>query len=196
VACHIPPLRNRPFVIAPGHCCCAAPMAAAGVTSAPATALAAGHGSVSAGHTLSYMSGFGNEHSSEALPGALPVGQNSPQKVRRCAAFALRAAGDASAQRTRRTRQAPRESNRATRCTKAWLSCTCASWRFVHDVMGVSAWFVSCCSGVAPGRCATMSNAGGEGTRHAVHQGVARCWMRASCASGRCSCWACTCALC
>lgn len=28
-----------------------------------------------------YLSGFGNQFSSEALPGALPVGQNSPQKV-------------------------------------------------------------------------------------------------------------------
>src|ERR1700709_1793477 len=27
-----------------------------------------------------YLSGFGNEFASEALPGALPVGQNSPQK--------------------------------------------------------------------------------------------------------------------
>jgi homogentisate 1,2-dioxygenase len=31
--------------------------------------------------TRAYLSGFGNEHSSEALPGALPIGQNSPQKV-------------------------------------------------------------------------------------------------------------------
>lgn len=30
---------------------------------------------------LSYLSGFGNEHESEALPGALPQGQFSPQKV-------------------------------------------------------------------------------------------------------------------
>ena len=30
--------------------------------------------------TLTYQRGFGNEFSSEALPGALPVGQNSPQK--------------------------------------------------------------------------------------------------------------------
>ncbi|MNC51345.1 Homogentisate 1,2-dioxygenase [compost metagenome] len=30
---------------------------------------------------LHYLSGFGNEFASEALPGALPVGQNSPQKV-------------------------------------------------------------------------------------------------------------------
>lgn len=30
--------------------------------------------------TLEYQSGFGNEFCSEALPGALPVGQNSPQK--------------------------------------------------------------------------------------------------------------------
>ena len=29
---------------------------------------------------LDYSSGFGNEHSSEALPGALPIGQFSPQK--------------------------------------------------------------------------------------------------------------------
>src|SRR2546422_2701538 len=27
-----------------------------------------------------YMSGFGNEFATEALPGALPVGQNSPQR--------------------------------------------------------------------------------------------------------------------
>lgn len=31
--------------------------------------------------TRRYMSGFGNHFSSEALPGALPLGQNSPQKV-------------------------------------------------------------------------------------------------------------------
>ena len=31
--------------------------------------------------TLAYLTGFGNEHSSEALQGALPIGQNSPQKV-------------------------------------------------------------------------------------------------------------------
>ncbi|KAJ3016604.1 Homogentisate 1,2-dioxygenase [Thoreauomyces humboldtii] len=28
-----------------------------------------------------YQQGFGNSHASEALPGALPIGQNSPQKV-------------------------------------------------------------------------------------------------------------------
>jgi homogentisate 1,2-dioxygenase len=28
----------------------------------------------------SYLSGFGNQHSSEALPGALPLGRNSPQR--------------------------------------------------------------------------------------------------------------------
>ena len=31
--------------------------------------------------TTDYQSGFGNEFASEALPGALPKGQNSPQKV-------------------------------------------------------------------------------------------------------------------
>lgn len=30
---------------------------------------------------LEYLGGFGNEHSSEAVPGALPVGRNSPQRA-------------------------------------------------------------------------------------------------------------------
>ena len=30
--------------------------------------------------TLKYMSGFGNGFETEALPGALPIGRNSPQK--------------------------------------------------------------------------------------------------------------------
>src|SRR5215207_1218641 len=30
---------------------------------------------------LTYQGGFGNEFATEALPGALPVGQNSPQRV-------------------------------------------------------------------------------------------------------------------
>ena len=29
---------------------------------------------------LAYLSGFGNEHATEAVPGALPIGQNSPQR--------------------------------------------------------------------------------------------------------------------
>src|SRR4051812_38458084 len=35
----------------------------------------------SVGATLKYLSGFGSHHESEAIPGALPVGRNSPQKV-------------------------------------------------------------------------------------------------------------------
>jgi homogentisate 1,2-dioxygenase len=31
--------------------------------------------------TLRYLAGFGSHHETEAVPGALPVGQNSPQKV-------------------------------------------------------------------------------------------------------------------
>ncbi|WP_448213462.1 homogentisate 1,2-dioxygenase [Colwellia sp. MEBiC06753] len=31
---------------------------------------------------LTYLTGFGNEHETEALPGALPIGQFSPQKVK------------------------------------------------------------------------------------------------------------------
>jgi homogentisate 1,2-dioxygenase len=34
-----------------------------------------------AARDLAYQSGFGNEFATEALPGALPVGQNSPQRV-------------------------------------------------------------------------------------------------------------------
>ncbi|GAA2438402.1 homogentisate 1,2-dioxygenase [Streptomyces macrosporus] len=30
---------------------------------------------------LTYSAGFGNEHSAEAIPGALPIGRNSPQRV-------------------------------------------------------------------------------------------------------------------
>ncbi|MGW1766215.1 homogentisate 1,2-dioxygenase [Streptomyces sp. NPDC002073] len=30
---------------------------------------------------LEYLTGFGNEHSSEAVPGALPIGRNSPQQA-------------------------------------------------------------------------------------------------------------------
>ncbi|UWE09170.1 homogentisate 1,2-dioxygenase [Actinacidiphila bryophytorum] len=33
------------------------------------------------GKDLDYMAGFGNEHSTEAVPGALPVGRNSPQRA-------------------------------------------------------------------------------------------------------------------
>ena len=30
---------------------------------------------------LAYQSGFGNEFATEAIPGALPVGQNAPQRA-------------------------------------------------------------------------------------------------------------------
>ncbi|MFI1307799.1 homogentisate 1,2-dioxygenase [Streptomyces sioyaensis] len=34
-----------------------------------------------AAEALAYTTGFGNEHSSEAVPGALPIGRNSPQRA-------------------------------------------------------------------------------------------------------------------
>ncbi|AWK07908.1 homogentisate 1,2-dioxygenase [Streptomyces spongiicola] len=34
-----------------------------------------------AAERLEYLSGFGNEHASEAVPGALPLGRNSPQRA-------------------------------------------------------------------------------------------------------------------
>ena len=57
-------------------------MRSAGHT-AQQSAAAAGaphHHDVVAGRRLEYLSGFGAEHASEALPGALPVGQNAPQR--------------------------------------------------------------------------------------------------------------------
>jgi homogentisate 1,2-dioxygenase len=45
-----------------------------------ATGLAT-HGDAATAATPSYQGGFGNEFATEALPGALPVGQNSPQKA-------------------------------------------------------------------------------------------------------------------
>ena len=47
-------------------------------TNAPTSGLTQ---STSAGTTTGYMSGFGNDFETEALPGALPQGMNSPQKV-------------------------------------------------------------------------------------------------------------------
>ena len=32
---------------------------------------------------VSYQSGFGNQFQSEAVPGALPIGRNSPQRDRK-----------------------------------------------------------------------------------------------------------------
>src|SRR5207237_720858 len=40
-----------------------------------------GEDTPAAGRDLQYQSGFGNEFATEALPGALPVGQNSPQRA-------------------------------------------------------------------------------------------------------------------
>jgi homogentisate 1,2-dioxygenase len=53
--------------------------------------------------SIKYLTGFGNEHASEALPGALPVGRNSPQR----APYGLYAEGISGTAFT-----APRASNR------------------------------------------------------------------------------------
>ena len=42
---------------------------------------AAGPGRATDGPALAYQTGFGNEFATEALPGALPTGQNSPQRA-------------------------------------------------------------------------------------------------------------------
>jgi homogentisate 1,2-dioxygenase len=55
-------------------------MATTSHTSQAAAVTDKAHHDVVAGRTLSYLSGFGAEHASESLPGALPVGQNAPQK--------------------------------------------------------------------------------------------------------------------
>ena len=58
-----------------------------------------------AGEVYEYLTGFGNEHESEALAGALPQGRFSPQKV----AYGLYAEKLSSTAFT-----APRETNRRT----------------------------------------------------------------------------------
>ena len=58
-------------------------------------------------HSNGYQSGFGNEFASEALPGTLPVGRNSPQKV---------AHGLYAEQLTGTAFTAPRHANR-----RSWL---------------------------------------------------------------------------
>src|SRR5438552_16683189 len=50
-------------------------------TSEPVNAPAASNPAADLPGTLRYRSGFASEFATEALPGALPEGQNSPQKV-------------------------------------------------------------------------------------------------------------------
>jgi len=61
----------------------------------------------SAAAALHYSSGFGNEHATEALPNALPVGRNSPQ----CCAYGLYAEQISGTAFT-----APRSDNRRSWC--------------------------------------------------------------------------------
>jgi len=68
---------------------------------------APGHAEKSGGQTRSALTGFGSDFHSEAIPGALPVGQNSPQR----AAFGLYAE-----QLTGTAFTAPRHENR-----RSWL---------------------------------------------------------------------------
>ncbi len=44
------------------------------------TSIQASEGEASTTNKLKYMPGFGNDFETESLPGALPQGQNSPQK--------------------------------------------------------------------------------------------------------------------
>lgn len=50
-------------------------------TPVPQELLRSARGAAAEATDASYLSGFGNEHATEALPGALPVGRNSPQKL-------------------------------------------------------------------------------------------------------------------
>jgi len=73
--------------------------------------------------TIEYMSGFGNEHASEAVAGALPVGQNNPQKPPR-GLYTEQLSGTAFT--------APRAENRRT-----WLYRIRPSVLHVHDLRPV-----------------------------------------------------------
>lgn len=70
-----------------------------------------------------YLSGFGNEHASEAVEGALPVGQNNPQKPP-MGLYAEQLSGTAFT--------APRAENRRT-----WMYRIRPSVRHVHDLSEV-----------------------------------------------------------
>jgi homogentisate 1,2-dioxygenase len=78
--------------------------------------------------TMEYMSGFGNEHASEAVEGALPVGQNSPQRPAH-GLYAEQLSGTAFT--------APRAENRRT-----WLYRIRPSVLHVHDLRPVEHQFL------------------------------------------------------
>ena len=46
------------------------------------TSIQASEGEAAIANKLKYMPGFGNDFETESLPGALPQGQNSPQKCK------------------------------------------------------------------------------------------------------------------
>ena len=72
---------------------------------------------------LNYLSGFGNHHASEAVPGALPEGQNNPQKPPR---------GLYTEQLSGTSFTSPRGSNRRT-----WMYRIRPSVLHVHDLRPV-----------------------------------------------------------
>src|SRR5436305_7020773 len=78
----------------------------------------------SAAAALRYSSGFGNEHATEALPGALPAGRNSPQ---RCAygLYAEQISGTAFT--------APRADNRRSWCYRIRPAAQHQPFRRIED---------------------------------------------------------------
>ncbi len=77
---------------------------------------------------LAYLSGFGNHHASEATPGALPVGQNNPQKPP-LGLYTEQLSGTAFT--------APRGENRRT-----WMYRMRPSVLHVHDLRAVDAGLI------------------------------------------------------
>ncbi len=69
------------------------------------------------GAELRYLSGFGNEFASEAVPGALPQGQNSPQSAAAGASMPSSCPARPSPRRGRRTAAPGSTASGPRRCT-------------------------------------------------------------------------------
>ncbi len=78
--------------------------------------------------SFAYLTGFGNEHTSEAIAGALPIGQNNPQKPP-LGLYAEQLSGTAF--------PAPGAENRRT-----WMYRIRPSVRHVHDLRQVDSGLI------------------------------------------------------
>ncbi len=98
---------------------------------------------------IEYLHGFGNEHHSEAVPGVLPWGQNSPQRV----AYGLYAEQHSATAFTE-----PREINRRTWTYRIMPSAAHGPFERIDDAGWVSA--------PTPGECSPRTGCVGIRSRN------------------------------